>query len=405
MTDRCCASNPCCDPEKPSGDIKTQVQARYTRALERSPGNCCGGEGAGFYSRTQELDRLPPGAVAAAFGCGNPTALATLRPGEVVLDLGSGAGIDVFLAAGRVGPQGHVYGVDMTAAMLEAARRHQAEAGLDNVTFVAADIEELPFPDESFDVVISNCVINLSPNKPKALAEAARVLRPGGRLAVTDIVLSAPLPPAWRSDPELWCACIGGALLADEYRRYLTVAGLEAAEVEFLSDYGATTVGVADVIHSAFIRARKPGPAPAYELRSAGPADVPAIEELLARAGLHGDDVAGHCGDFVVAASGVLLGCAGAEVYGDVALVRSVAVAPGFRNWGIGRRLVDELARRLQARGVRAAYLLTTGQAGFFTRAGFTVVDRAAVPAALRTTPWLAELCPAAATCLVRDLG
>ncbi|MGA3183498.1 MAG: arsenite methyltransferase [Candidatus Dormibacteria bacterium] len=221
-----------------------------------------------------EVSALPPDAVLASLGCGNPTALAELKPGEVVLDLGSGGGIDVLLSARRVGPTGFAYGVDMTDEMLELAERNAAQAEATNVKFVKGTIESVPLPGESVDVVISNCVINLSADKGSVLREAFRVLRPGGRFAVSDVVVQGQLPEEIRRRTELWVGCLAGALEDDVYRGLLESAGFEDVTLQVTRDYTAEDAGqvagaegelALGAVHdgggrvvSAFIRARKP---------------------------------------------------------------------------------------------------------------------------------------------------
>lgn len=219
-----------------------------------------------------DIGRLPREAVSASLGCGNPIALAELREGEDVLDLGSGGGIDVLLSARRVGPGGTAYGVDMTEEMLELARENQRKSGLENARFLRGSIEDVPLPEESVDVVISNCVINLSTDKHRTLGEAFRVLRPGGRLAVADIVTTRPMPPSVRQAAALWAGCVAGALTIDEYRRSLADAGFEAIEIEPVkgldgSDHvaeGERTEAARELaswdgrVLSAFVRAVKP---------------------------------------------------------------------------------------------------------------------------------------------------
>jgi SAM-dependent methyltransferase len=221
-----------------------------------------------------ETAGLPPEAVAASLGCGNPTALAELRPGEIVLDLGSGGGIDVLLSAGRVGPTGKAYGLDMTDEMLALARANQRKAGVENVEFLKGEIEQIPLPDSSVDVIISNCVINLSADKGRVLREAFRVLKPGGRLAVSDIVVVGEVPAEIRRSVELWMGCVAGALEFDEYRAALARAGFEAIDLEptrvyrvedareLLAGAGIDANAIAPEVDgkfmSAFVRARKP---------------------------------------------------------------------------------------------------------------------------------------------------
>ena len=241
-----------------------EVRAHYAEAartvLDRAPEAtdataCCGPSGDAVFGEAlySELDRaeLPDAAVLASLGCGNPTAVAELREGEVVLDLGSGGGIDVLLSARRVGPTGFAYGIDMTDEMLELARRNAAEAGATNVEFRKGRIEAIPLPDDSVDVVISNCVINLSTDKAAVLAEIARVLRPGGRMGVSDVVSDDDLTPAERAVRGSFAGCIAGALSFAEYR-----AGLEAVG---LTDLAVTpTHAVGDGLHGAIVRATKP---------------------------------------------------------------------------------------------------------------------------------------------------
>jgi len=242
-----------------SSDIETAVRQKYGD-IARSVGKagCCGPAACGcdpitsqLYSR-DETDGLPPDAIAASLGCGNPTALASLEPGQTVLDLGSGGGIDVLLAAKRVGPHGKVYGLDMTEEMLELVRQNQRSAGAKNVEFLNGRLESIPLPDASVDVVISNCVINLSSDKDASLREAFRVLRPGGQFAVSDVVVHGALPPEVRRSLELWVGCIAGALEESDYTAKLEAAGFREIQIESWRTYGDGQVS------SAFVRARKP---------------------------------------------------------------------------------------------------------------------------------------------------
>ena len=221
-----------------------------------------------------ETAALPEAAVLASLGCGNPTALAELKPGDVVLDLGSGGGIDVLLSARRVAPGGKAYGVDMTDEMLALARRNATEAGITNVEFLKGQIEAIPLPDRSVDVIISNCVINLSGDKRKTLAEAFRVLKPGGRFAVSDVVVRGELPAAVRKNMELWVGCVAGALDESEFLSLLTSVGFESPSIEptrvydiddatrFLEDGGIDVEGnlaaISGKVMAAFVRATKP---------------------------------------------------------------------------------------------------------------------------------------------------
>ena len=258
-------------------------EAKHVSASACGPVNsCCGG--AAFDGATDpitsnlyvmgETSELPAAAVLASLGCGNPTALAQLDPGEVVLDLGSGGGIDVLLSARRVGPTGRAYGLDMTDDMLALARRNAAEAGITNVEFLRGRIEQIPLPSNSVDVIISNCVINLSGDKAAVLREAFRVLKPGGRFAVSDVVVRGALPEDVKSSMELWIGCVAGALEEREFVDLLEKAGFEDASIEFTRTYefedaktflaqtgldaGRLAAQVAGRVGAAFVRATKP---------------------------------------------------------------------------------------------------------------------------------------------------
>jgi arsenite methyltransferase len=264
-------------------DIRETVKEKYGRiAREVVTGGtgCCGSASvcadpitANLYTN-EETGDLPAEAVAASLGCGNPTALAQLNPGETVLDLGSGGGIDVLLSAKRVGPTGKAYGLDMTDDMLALARENQRKAGVENVEFLKGEIENIPLPNNSVDVIISNCVINLSGDKDRVLAEAFRVLKPGGRFAVSDVVVRGEVPAQIRQNVELWIGCVAGALEEREYRTKLVRAGFEGIDVEptriyhiadareFLAGKEIDVDAIAPIVDrkfmSAFIRARKP---------------------------------------------------------------------------------------------------------------------------------------------------
>ncbi len=264
------------------GRTALQVLGTTEPAVDSCCGSgCCSTTGSGdlitsnLYGET-ELGELPIAAALASLGCGNPTALAELKPGEKVLDLGSGGGIDVLLSAKRVGPTGFAYGLDMTDEMLELAERNRAEAGVENVRFLKGVIESIPLPEQSVDVVISNCVINLSADKRQVLREAYRVLVPGGRFAVSDIVIQGQIPQAIRRDLEAWAGCMAGALEEETYRHLLAEAGFTGIEVEVTRRYSLEDVAdsgarasvaalsederrdVEGKFVSAFIRAQKP---------------------------------------------------------------------------------------------------------------------------------------------------
>jgi arsenite methyltransferase len=264
-------------------DLKAIVKDKYSQAALRvtsSGGASCGTASSGgpitsnIYADSETAE-LPAEAKAASLGCGNPTALAELGPGEIVLDLGSGGGIDVLLSARRVGPTGKAYGLDMTDEMLAIARENQRKAGLTNVEFLKGEIEQVPLPANSVDVIISNCVINLSADKDRVFTEAFRVLKPGGRLAVSDVVVRGEVPALIRRSVELCIGCVAGALEEREYRDKLAAAGFEGVDLEstrvyrvedareFLTGTGLDVDAIAPQVEgkfmSAFVRARKPG--------------------------------------------------------------------------------------------------------------------------------------------------
>ncbi len=268
-----------------ANDIKDVVREKYGEAARRvgtgAKGGCCGTSTScctdpitsNLYDAAQ-AGEIPDDALAASLGCGNPTALAELKPGETVLDLGSGGGIDVLLSARRVGPTGMAFGLDMTDDMLALAERNKAASGLSNVHFLKGEIETIPLPANSVDVIISNCVINLSGDKDRVLREAFRVLKPGGRFAVSDVVVRGAIPPAIRRSMELWAGCVAGALSDTDYLQKLAAAGFEDAAIEVTRVYGADDArdlfagqgaeveGLADAVDgklvSAFVRATKP---------------------------------------------------------------------------------------------------------------------------------------------------
>lgn len=239
----------CSGASNPEADLREQVRREYAETA-RSAAAADSGCGSLYYS-DEELGALPQAAAGASRGCGNPMAVADLRAGETVLDLGSGGGIDVLLSARRVGPSGYVYGLDMTEEMLDLARANAAEAGAENVEFLFGYMEDIPLPDQSIDVVISNCVINLSADKQAVLQEIARVLRPSGRTGIYDIVADNGMTEAERLEQGSWVGCIAGALTFDEYRESLKQAGL--TNIEITPHHQETPR-----MHSCTIRARRP---------------------------------------------------------------------------------------------------------------------------------------------------
>ena len=270
-------------------NIKETIREKYGEAAKRvssGTGSACCGTGpaspagcrdpitSNLYAES-DTSVVPVAALQASLGCGNPTALAQLQPGETVLDLGSGGGIDVLLSARRVGPEGKAFGLDMTDEMLVLAEENKRKSGLMNVEFLKGEIENIPLPDNTVDVIVSNCVINLSGNKDRVLQEAFRVLKPGGRFAISDVVVRGEVPPEIRKSMELWVGCVAGALSDREYVQKLAMAGFEAIDIEetrayhvndareFLNGTGIDVDTIAPQVQnkfiSAFVRARKPG--------------------------------------------------------------------------------------------------------------------------------------------------
>jgi N-acetylglutamate synthase-like GNAT family acetyltransferase/2-polyprenyl-3-methyl-5-hydroxy-6-metoxy-1,4-benzoquinol methylase len=433
-------------------DIKEAVRSRYAKAIEQPSSGCCGpppvqpvqigasccgadatttrkggmAELAG-YGET-ELRTLPEDAVRNSFGCGNPLAFAGVTPGQVVLDIGSGAGIDCLLAAEKVGPGGKVIGLDMTPEMIARARENARQAGLGTVEFRLGEAEKMPVEDASVDWVISNCVINLSPDKPAVFGEIARVLRPAGRISISDIV-AEDLPVAVQQSRDAWTGCLAGAISEAAYVQGLEKAGLGGVRVRSRivydssqlaglfagsccgagssGDAGALAQAAAGKVWSARFEGAKPypsGTASGVTIEAAGPDQLSAIRALLAEGDLH-MDVEAHLPHFLVAQhQGKVVGCIGMEIYGSDALFRSLAVTPAYRGIGLAHRLYQALVARAVAQGVRRAYLLTQTIAPLAEAWGFRRFDRAEAPPAIRETTEFRGACCATAVAMRRDL-
>ena len=403
------------------GAVAREVRARHGDGTERVA--------EGLYARA-DLEGLPAEAVRASLGCGVPTAMVDIVPGETVLDLGSGGGIDALLAARRVGPTGRVYGLDMTDEMLALARENQARAGVANVEFLKGDIEAIPLPDASVDVIISNCVINLAADKDLVFREAFRVLKAGGRFAVSDTAFQGDmrlLPEGLRRSTAAWCQCVSGALEELEYLSRLRRAGFVDESFQVTQVYagtlepdpgtasgccgsaGATESGCCGSalppgirLVSGFVRARKPGDGP-FRVREATEADLPAVRRLLTETELAGGEFEAQFGpQFAVAvtADGRVIGVAGVEVHGEDGLLRSVAVDPAWRGRGIGEAVVRDRLTWARGRGLRSVWLLTNTAVDYFPRFGFTRIDRAAAPPALQRSEEFARACPMSAVAM-----
>ncbi|MEI8190789.1 MAG: arsenite methyltransferase [candidate division NC10 bacterium] len=442
------------DPIFSEQEIKESVRKRYAGAIGQSPRSCCGpapsqpvqtggsccgtapsdpmkgkfAAVAGYGD--EELKRLPADAVQNSFGCGNPLAFAGVRAGQTVLDIGSGAGIDCLIAAERVEPTGKVIGLDMTPEMIKRARQNAREAGAKNVEFRLGEAEKMPVEDGTVDWLISNCVINLSPDKPAVFREVARVLKPGGRISISDIV-AEELPEAIRRSRDAWTGCLAGAISEADYVKGLKEAGLrdlrvtsrivyEASQLKGLFassccgvsaeaglDASALAEAAAGKIWSARFEGVKPYPVPVLAdviIEPAASGDLAGVQSLLADSGLP-TDVEGHLETFLVARhDGRLVGCVGMEFRGLDALFRSLAVEAAYRGAGLGRRLYDALVVRAIGQGVERAYLLTTTIAPLAEAWGFRRLDRGEVPAAIRQTHQFDGACCASAVAMWQDL-
>ncbi len=380
--------------------IHETVRDHYAAAAIRAgEGACCSTSeeiGPELYSAL-ERDELPEAAVLASLGCGNPIAVAELHEGERVLDLGSGGGIDVLLSAKRVGPTGRAFGLDMTDEMLALAQRNAAEAGATNVEFLRGHIESIPLPAASIDVVISNCVINLAADKPAVFREIARVLRPGGRMGVTDIVADDRLTAEERAERGSYAGCIAGALSFSEFRAGLEAAGLDG-RVDHTDARGDGRHGQRDREgHAAGGRLagrhRRDALAPPdrerrvmlrrggmllMRVEPAATADVPEVEALLAAAGLPLDGAAEALTALGVVArdEDCIVGAAAVERYGEAGLLRSVVVAADRRGQGVGRAVVEGAEAAARADGIGELYLVTETAEGWFRRLGYEPIAR-----------------------------
>ncbi len=419
---------------KPSSKlIKTLVKEGYTQAVSQTCG-CSGHSRPGMKGQlvqiagysVQELKNLPDDSVANAFGCGNPTAAAGVMPGQTVVDIGSGAGIDCLLAAEKTGKGGRVIGIDMTPVMVEKATANAKRAGAENVEFRLGDAEQMPVDSATADWIISNCVINLAPDKDKVFKEIFRVLKPDGRVSISDIVLGADLPEAVAHDFQALVGCIAGAIKESEYVEKMYAAGLRDIFIvdrliynrsqigSLMSEEGCCGSGISPEVRSvlpllegkiwsARIIARKPDtPGTDFELlriRKAEPPDILFIKALLAESALPVEDIDPHLKHFYVALSGAhIAGVAGAEVYLPYALMRSVAVRPAFRKHGIARRLIESVLTRLKHDGVSEVFLLTKDAALYFSNMGFKIISRKDVPENIKNCSQFSECCCNGAT-------
>ncbi|MEN6412812.1 MAG: arsenic resistance N-acetyltransferase ArsN2 [Veillonellales bacterium] len=413
-------------------EVRELVRQKYAKAITAKKG-CCGGSSCcgsndskaanlitgGLYD-ANEVKEIPAEAVYASLGCGNPTALAELHPGETVLDLGSGAGLDVLLSAKRVGAYGKAYGLDMTDEMLAEANANKLKAGVTNAEFLKGHIEEMPLPEAAVDVVISNCVINLSVDKDQVFREIYRVLKPGGRVAVSDIVTTKPLSEGIKQNLLAWAGCIAGALFDEEYKAKLAKAGFKDIEVEITRKYDLTEPSAQNLVPgftdaervewngalvSAFIRAKKPSKQLVvdkdFRIRQAGQEDWENIHALLSKNGLPTAGVDSACENYYIAHNHQeLIGVIGFEPYGTAALLRSLAIKPKFRKAGVAHELINHALQAIREAGFTDIYLLTNTADQYLARYGFNKIERSKIPANVLTTSALGDACPASSTCM-----
>jgi SAM-dependent methyltransferase len=410
-------------------ELKSIVREKYGQIAREEGSACCSGtsccspqSAAVIYEDYSSL----PGYVPEAdlnLGCGIPVDIAGIKPGDTVLDLGSGAGNDVFVARRLVGERGKVIGVDMTEEMVGRANRNNARLGFVNVEFRLGEIESLPVTSASVDVVVSNCVLNLVPDKRKAFTEIHRVLKPGGLFSVSDIVLEGELPPPLMEAAALYAGCVSGALQKDIYLDVAATAGFRQVAVrrekpyilpdDILLQYispGALeqfkSSGAS--IRSITVTGVKGDSAKSFPaaFRHSSPGDEPAIRRLLEQANLPSESVGTGQTDFAVAVSGGrVVAVAGLEVFGADALLRSVAVAPEIRGNGLGGSLVAFMETLAAGRGVGRLVLLTETARDFFLQRGYRIIERSLLmnPAMERSSEF-SGLCPSSALCMVRDL-
>jgi len=404
-------------------DIREDVRKKYAQAITNKL-SCCGAGTShnpitGNLYESNEIEGLPEDIVNGSFGCGNPTALAELHAGEIVLDLGSGAGLDVLLSAKRVGPYGKAYGLDMTDEMLSVAKENQARSGITNVEFLKGHIEAIPLLGNTIDVIISNCVINLSGDKDKVLQEGYRVLKPGGRLAISDIVLTRVLPLSVQRNLTAWAGCIAGALLEEEYKEKLISAGFTNIEIVRTRTYEFSKeqadVLLADLseterkdlrggLVSAFIRAKKPADMlvvdEEYTIRTAKDSDLSAIDKLLSENGLTTSGVRENLSNFLVAECENIVGVIGIEFAGHAVMLRSMAISQELRKRGIGAALFNRCLEIARAAGSKDAYLLTNTAEKFVTCWGFHKIQRSEIPDDLMQSSTLNNFCSASSICM-----
>lgn len=413
--------------------LKDIVREKYTevalQSKEQNAASCCGcgptcSTDENFIGIMAEDYTQLGGYVAAAdlgLGCGLPTQFAQIKRGDTVIDLGSGAGNDAFVARAEVGLEGKVIGIDFTEAMLTKARANAEKLGYNNVEFRFGDIEQMPINDNVADVVVSNCVLNLVPNKANVFKEIFRVLKPNGHFSISDIVLVGDLPAGLQQAAEMYAGCVSGAIQKADYLGLIEKTGFvnitlqkdreivlpDSILAEYISSeeieaYRKSGLG----IYSITVYADKPSPAAAeIQIRSAKPSDKEAVVELLQSAGLPTTDLNPVLPNFLLAfADGQLVGTAGVEVTGEVGLLRSVAVKESFQNYKIAKRLVNDLTKQMRLQWVKELYLITTTAEGYFAKQGFEKIERDSIPAEIAQSQQFSDLCPSSATIMKKSV-
>lgn len=415
--------------------LKEIVREKYTevalQSKEQNAASCCGcgptcGTDENFIGIMAEDYTQLGGYVADAdlgLGCGLPTQFAQIKRGDTVIDLGSGAGNDAFVARAEAGMEGKVIGIDFTEAMLTKARANAEKLGFNNVEFRFGDIEQMPVNDNVADVVVSNCVLNLVPNKANVFKEIYRVLKPNGHFSISDIVLVGNLPEGLQHAAEMYAGCVSGAIQKETYLGLIEQTGFTSITLQkdreiFLPDAILSTFLSPDEIvtfrssgtgiYSITVYAEKPSAQEALtelEIRTAKPADFEAVVELLKSAGLPTEDLNPALPNFLLAfADDKLVGSAGVEVNGSYGLLRSVAVDVAFRNYKIARRLVNDLTKQVRLQGVKVLYLITTTADGYFEKQGYERVSREDVPVEIAQSPQFSSVCPSSAVVMKKAI-
>ncbi len=409
--------------------LKEIVRQKYAEIAEQDPAlnaaSCCGSGPVSqkvYKIMADDYTQFDGYAAEAdlGLGCGLPTQFAQIQKGNVVIDLGSGAGNDCFVARHETGAEGKVIGIDFTDAMISRARINAEKLGYNNVEFRQGDIEAMPVNDNVADVVVSNCVLNLVPNKRNVFTEIFRVMKPGGHFSISDIVLLGELPEHLKEAAEMYAGCVSGAIAKAEYLGLIQEAGFENITLQkqkaiFLPDdilekylsaeeiasFRADESG----IESITVYAEKPGIDIAIEIVEANASDYTEVVGLLRSECLPTEDLNPELSHFLLArAKGVLVGAAGMEVFGTDVLLRSVAVRKDFRNYRIAQRLTNDLVKQAKLSGIQDLYLITTTADSYFEKQGYSRVVREAVPTLIQSTLQFSSLCPDTAITMHRNI-